>query len=72
MPRLIQKQNSKMCVCVCVCVCARERNKQREKKEGRERMKECRRALKNAKRSVSIDVAEIKQQIRDFNFISQI
>ena len=34
MPRLIQKQNSKMCVCVCVCVCKRE--EQTERKEGRE------------------------------------
>lgn len=46
---------------MCVCVHARERDKEREKKGGRERMKECRRALKNAKRSISIDVAEIKQ-----------
>lgn len=59
MPRLIQKENYKRCVCVCVH--ARERDKEREKKGGRERMKECRRALKNAKRSISIDVAEIKQ-----------
>lgn len=57
MPRLIQKENYKRCV----CVHARERDKEREKKGGRERMKECRRALKNAKRSISIDVAEIKQ-----------
>ena len=48
-------------MCVCVCVHARERDKEREKKGRRERMKECRRALKNAKRSIFIDVAEIKQ-----------
>ena len=46
---------------MCVCVCARERDKEREKKGERERMRACRRALKNAKRSISIDVAEIKQ-----------
>ena len=46
---------------MCVWVHARERDKEREKKGRRERMKECRRALKNAKRSIFIDVAEIKQ-----------
>lgn len=60
-PRFIQKQNCKRCVYVCVCICVHAYERDREKKGEREEERE-----KRWKKNTFIDVAVIKQQIKNY------